>query len=237
MKKLFMTAVVLGILCLSAQGPAADDPLAAWGAGWQVEKKSDTFRIYTQPIPGKDVPMVQVVGIVDAPPQSVFQVVTDYAHFEDFMPYMEVCHVIHTEQIDPHTRVNYVFFFVNPPLIAGRFYTLKLTDQSDETIEGVAGSYRSQWDLVTNGVYHETPESPGIQQLVHDKDAVETRNNQGFWLMQPLDGGQKTRVIYQVMTDPGGTIPHWVANKAQMTTLPDLFSTISNRIQSTKSKG
>lgn len=231
MKRLFVLAMVLGVVLASAPGPAAEDPLAALGKGWKCEKKGDDLRIYYQDVPGKEVPKVQMVGVVDAPPEKVFEVVTDYARFEDTMPYMEVCHVIHTEKVDKNTTVNYVFFFVNPPLISGRYYTLKLTDERDATIEGVAGSYRSKWDLVTKGVYHETPESPGIQMLMHVKDAVETRSNQGFWLLQPLDGGKKTRLIYQVLTDPGGSIPHWIANKAQVKTLPDLLETVEKQVK------
>ena len=236
MKRCLITAGVLIMLCVSAQVPAAEDPLAAVGKGWKCEKKDSNLRIYVHEIPGKDVPKVQLVGIVDASPKQVFQVVTDYAHFKDFMPYVDVTHVIHTERVNKNTAVNYVFFFVNPPVISGRYYTLKLTDESNVSLEGKAGSYRSRWDLVTRGVYHETPESPGIKNLVHDKDAVETRGNQGFWLMQPLDGGKKTRVIYQVLTDPGGSIPHWIANKAQMKTLPDLLDTVVKRVKDPKHK-
>jgi len=223
---LLVMLVVVGLLLGRVPASAAQDPLAPLGDGWTCEKKGEGVRIYYQDVPGQDVPKVQMVGIVDVPPEKVFRVVTDYAHFEDFMPYVEVSHVVHTETVDKNTAVSYVFFFVNPPLIAGRYYSLKLTDESDVPIEGTAGSYRSTWDLVTSGVYHETPESPGISSLVHNKNAVETRSNQGFWLLQPLDGGQKTRVVYQVLTDPGGSVPHWVADKAQMKTLPDLLETV-----------
>jgi len=226
MNRVFAALAAFGLLLFPGPGSAAEDPLAAQGPGWECVKRDASLRIYTQPVPGRDLPKVQMVGVVDAPPERVFRVVTDYEKFETSMPYIDASRVIHGERVNAHTEVHYVFFLVNPPLIDARYYTLKLTDESDETIEGVPGSYRSQWDLVTEGVYHETPESPGIQRIAHMDHAVETRLNQGFWLMQPLDGGRKTRVVYQVLTDPGGSIPHWVANKAQMKTLPDLMATV-----------
>ncbi len=230
MKGILALLIGLGMFFVPAEGPAADDPLAAMGKGWECEKKEKSLRIYTQEIPGKDIPKVQMVGIINASPKQVFKVVTDYKNFKKFMPYIDLSHVIHSERVNAHTSVHFVFFLVNPPFIDARFYTLKLTDDSDETIDGKAGSYRSKWDLVTKGVYHETPKSPGIKRLMHEDGAVETRINQGFWLMQPLDGGRKTRVIYQVLTDPGGSIPHWLANKAQMKTLPDLLETLEKKI-------
>jgi hypothetical protein len=40
------------------------------------------------------------------------------------------------------------------------------------------------------------------------------------------EGGQKTEATYYVYTDPGGSIPKWIANKANSTAVPDVFKAI-----------
>jgi hypothetical protein len=47
------------------------------------------------------------------------------------------------------------------------------------------------------------PEEPGF---------VRVSQVQGYWKLLPM-GADKTRVTYQVHTEPGGSVPSWLANK------------------------
>lgn len=47
--------------------------------------------------------------------------------------------------------------------------------------------------------------------LPEEKGFVRVAKVQGFWKLQPKDGG--TEVTYQVHTEPGGSVPSMVANK------------------------
>ncbi|MHC2144869.1 START domain-containing protein [Pseudomonas sp. 210_17 TE3656] len=47
--------------------------------------------------------------------------------------------------------------------------------------------------------------------LPEEKGFVRVAKVQGFWKLQPRDGG--TEVTYQVHTEPGGSVPSMVANK------------------------
>lgn len=203
------------------------DPFAPVGSGWKETQKKAEYRIFSKPIPGKDVPQVQMVGIVNATPAACFKVVTDYAKFPENMPYMKLTEVVNSKTVNAHEKINYVFFYVSPPIISARYYTLKLTDQSNETIEGVPGSYKSGWTLVNKGPYHLNPESPQLKGQLKGKKGVETPLNNGYWLFQPIEGGKKSKLVYDVMSDPGGSVPTWMANKAQSQTLPSLFDTIT----------
>ena len=53
--------------------------------------------------------------------------------------------------------------------------------------------------------------------------------NEGSWTLEALDGGRRTRATYYLYTDPGGSIPKWIANKANTMALPDLFEAIRKR--------
>ncbi len=50
----------------------------------------------------------------------------------------------------------------------------------------------------------------------------------GTWTVERL-GSQSTRLEYWLYTDPGGSIPTWIANKANNTSVPDLLDAVRKR--------
>jgi hypothetical protein len=50
--------------------------------------------------------------------------------------------------------------------------------------------------------------------------------NDGFWLLEPKDGGKKTQATYYLFTDPGGSIPKFLVNQANSGAVPDVFRAI-----------
>ena len=66
----------------------------------------------------------------------------------------------------------------------------------------------------------EVPEKDGI---------VRVKINTGAWILAPLAGGKRTRITYRVSTNPGGSIPTWLANKSNTTAIPDLFKAVRKR--------
>jgi len=48
---------------------------------------------------------------------------------------------------------------------------------------------------------------------------------EGYWSLERLSPAS-TRVIYWLYTDPGGSIPAWIANKANKTSVPDLMRAV-----------
>lgn len=232
-----MKLYLLGVLCLAvasfSSGAFGDDvSLAPPGTGWEEASGGrKNLKIYTRDVDGSDVKEVIMIGVGRFSPKQAFSVAVDYKGFPEFMPYVEYTQVVHTDKESDNRTVNYVFFYVKAPLVDARYYTLRLVDESDESIDGVAGSYRSKWDLVTDGLYHETPGSPDIQAgTMKDKTGIETTINQGYWLFQPADDGTKCKVSYYVLTNPGGSIPHWIANEGNSIALPAVWDALTKRI-------
>ena len=46
----------------------------------------------------------------------------------------------------------------------------------------------------------------------------------GSWTLEPLEGGKRTRAVYRLLTDPGGSIPGLMADRANTSALPRLFA-------------
>lgn len=63
-----------------------------------------------------------------------------------------------------------------------------------------------------------------------NSDAVRMRLLRGNWRIEPLDGA-RSRVNYQVMADPGGSIPAWLVRRGALNALPDVIERVRQRLQ------
>ena len=229
--RVFPVALLLAVsfTLVGAKAPTQFAPPKMAGPGWKEAGSHKDFKVYSRDAKG-GIGQVLMVGEIKATPLECFKVVTNYDNFSKVMPYIKFAHLIHTDVINKNKTIHYAFFYVDAPLVSPRYYTLALADEKNANKE--EGAYMSKWSLVKSGPYHETPSSPEIKKLSDGKlgKGVETSSNQGFWLFQPLPGGKGTKVSYMVLTNPGGSIPHWIANKANTMALPKLWDALNNAI-------
>lgn len=70
------------------------------------------------------------------------------------------------------------------------------------------------------------------ERLPEEKDFVRVQRVDGQWSLRPLDGG-KVEVTYEVHTEPGGSVPSWLANSfvvdAPLQTLQGLRAKVEGR--------
>jgi hypothetical protein len=153
---------------------------------------------------------MQATGEMNAPPKAVFDVVTDFADYPKFMPYTKEARVLYW--VDPNVFVEYTR--VTAPFVSDRDSINQITMTRGTAVNG--GVYRSEW--VTRP--DELPARDGV---------VRVRLNSGSWVLQPIDGGRRTRVTYTLLTNPGGYIPKWLANQSNQQFIPDLFKAVEQR--------
>ncbi|MEW5736497.1 MAG: SRPBCC family protein [Thermodesulfobacteriota bacterium] len=219
--------VLLVVTFFFAAAPAWSQDLEA--QGWKKRSRGKDYETYMRMVSGSETAEVLMEGTAPFTPEQCFGVVTDYAGFPQFMPYIKYAKVLAEEKTSDKVTTRYVFFFVEVPLLSPRFYTLKLTDEKDP--DGVAGAYRSAWEL-ERGRFRKTPGDSlfgGVMKNVGD--AVETEQNRGYWLFTPEQGGKASRVSYYVWSDPGGDIPSWIINKANTVALPELWKALNRRLK------
>ena len=169
------------------------------------------FAVYTREKPGSSIREVRAVGEVDAPPAKVFDVVTDYEHQSEHLPYVKA------QRVFSRTQDEVVFWAVAEfPLVSKRDWVVR--SKLQRNLPG--GVFRVSWEPTT--VKEAPPPAEGVVRL-----AVNT----GSWTLEPLDGGKRTRATYALFTDPGGSIPSFIANKANTTALPDLFEAVRKRAE------
>lgn len=201
----------LGLLAPLA-APAADD-----SGGWrQVDKQGD-ITLYEKDRAGTGVKEVRAVGTFDSPNWMVRNVIDDSDHYKDFMPY-----VIESRTLarDPAKHTILTYAKINPPLVSKRDYTILIHDESRPGPGGEM-TYVSRWEGSNKG----PAEQPGI---------VRVKNNEGSWLLEPIDNGQQTRATYTLFTDGGGGIPNFLLNSLNKKRLVELFDVVKKRVKEPK---
>ncbi len=197
-----------------AQKPAfkLDDLAIRAEDGWEEKANTKGVLVYARDREGSNIKALRAVGTIDAPPHAVMRVLADYERYSETMPYTEKSEVISRE-----SDGSVIFYTViNPPIVSRRDYTLRIVDESDW--RGGRGYLRSRWSLSDKG--------PGPQE-----GCVRVPVNDGSWTLTPRHGGTKTYAIYDLFTDPGGSLTTFIINKANRSTIPDLFEVLRKQSQ------
>jgi len=187
------------------------------GPGWTKAAETDGITVFTRDKPGSEVKELKALGTIDSPAEAVWKVIRDYAKYKERMPYTEVAEVVATEE---GGKVTWFYSRIAAPFVAKRDYTLKIIDESDWK-EG-KGFLKSSWVMAPD-------KGPAPM-----KDVVRLKTNDGFWLLEPKDGGKRTFVTYYLFTDPGGSIPKFLVNSANSSAVPDVFRAIRKHATTSK---
>ena len=182
------------------------------GAGepaWQQVARDDGISVLARTPEGGSVSEVKATTLVDAPPHEVWRVIRDYTNYTKTMPYTQESRVLASEQ---EGKVTVFYCLVNAPLVDKRDFIIRIRDESDW--KDGQGFLKSAWTVTTDG-------APAVRDGV-----VRVKLNNGYWLLEPREEGKKTFVTYYLYTDPGGSLPKWIADKANKTSVPDVLRAV-----------
>lgn len=204
MRLLAASVIVIVLAASSVQALDMKSP----GADWTEAYRTDELVIFT-----KDVEAGRrIVGIaeVSAPPEVVFNVITDFDHYPDFMPYVKESRVL--SRMGDSEVVTYAR--IAPPFVSERDYPLKVRMTRGIPMNG--GMFKVEWTASPEA----RPEVEGV---------VRVKLNEGSWLIEPLQDGKHTRLTYTLLTNPGGLIPVFVVNMSNTIAIPKLFKAVAIR--------
>lgn len=190
-----------------ARVPLLVAALFAWGqaqAGeWRLVRDEAGIQVYLQPIAGSSFQAFRGVTRVRAPMSRLLALQEDVS---------AACTWIHacTEQrlLKQQGDLSWTYSrFYTPWPVQPRDSVLQVT-----TRRGADGSVTR----ILLGVADYLPLQPGF---------VRVSKVEGHWILTPRQGGE-VEVIYQVHSEPGGSVPSWLANRfvldAPFNTLRDL---------------
>lgn len=183
------------------------------GADWTEAYHKNGLVIFTKDI--TEGRRVIAVSEVEVPPEAVFNVLVDFEHYREFMPYVKESEVL--SRTGDNEVVTYAR--IAPPFISERDYPLKVRLTRKAAAGDDArkdGTFKVEWTALPEA----KPEVEGV---------VRIKLNEGSWLAEPLDGGRHTRLTYTLLTDPGGLIPDFVFNLSNTVAIPELFDAVRKR--------
>ncbi len=197
---LFVGAAVSSVIPIDAPDgtPLTDEQRASLDHGEILVHLSD--------VAGSAVKKATAIAVIDAAPDRVSRVLTDYESFPEFMPY---CRTVRIDEKDEDgARVRYELDFPWP--IGDRHYVLELKSGSES--RGELTVFVNTWAYV--------PDSGNIN------------DTYGSWEVFP-EGSDRSLVRYTVFTDPGGRVPGWAANVATNVAVPGVIEGVRTRVKET----
>ena len=215
------TPFLLLLALWSASGPAdaqdADCPLrpvseagiSATMQAWTRVSETGPVCVYTRRASGSNLHDVMATATIAAAPGRVFEVISDYASYPQFMPYVAASEVLGKE-----AGTQWVFQQLAFPLISDRYYTIRLTTDISLAAQNI---YRINWTLAQGA------------EPVRKGRGEPTLVNNGSWDLRPRAGGNGMQVVYFIHTDPGGALPRFIVNMANTTAVPSVIEAVRAR--------
>lgn len=197
---------------LAAGAPTRD---ALLQERWREVSDADQIRVYNRKSDRSSFYEVMARSRIAAAPQTVFQVVTDFAHYSEFMPYTVVC------RVERATAGEFwVYQRLDFPLVSNRHFVVKVVLHP---CDGIAGFHGTVWHQDND--FALPPDETG---------AIQPRVNSGSWELWPVENGGETEAIYYLHSDPGGALPAFLANLVNSRVLPDVIRAVSKRSRETR---
>jgi len=186
--------------------------LLAGEDGWSVTSRSPEITVYERVRKGSALREFKAVGVMAVPPAVIKRVIDDVDQYPRFMPYVIEARVISR---DGANLVSYQR--ISPPFVSDRDYTVRV---SCETRTGAGGTcFCNRWQAANE---LGPAEKSGVSRV---------KITEGSWLLEPEDGGRRTRATYHIYSDSGGSLPISITNAASRSAIPKLFESIRKQAQ------
>jgi uncharacterized protein YndB with AHSA1/START domain len=148
-------------------------------------------------------------GTIDAAPEVVLKVLTDYASHPKWVHGLTISQVVDktSDSVDVYQRLHL-------PMLADRDFAMHVTWKK-------AGDGREIHFATTNDKCPGPPEKGVVRVPVHE----------GGWILESVDGGRRTHAVYRFKMELGGNLPMWMARGRAAKDVPALFDAIRKQTQ------
>lgn len=202
----------LMLVVLSGLWPVAE-VTAADCRQWQPVRKSEAGGLFHRCRPGSGLPEVMIETRFMATPRRVYDVVTDYDRFVEFIPHVRTSRVL--ERQADGTRWVYHQLDLPAP-VADRVYVIR---SRDRVSHNPGGYYRVDWELAGR-TFPVLQDAAGVQPVAFS----------GFWELVPADDGRSTDARYSLYSDPGGLVPDWLVARMTGRYMEQVVAAIRQRL-------
>jgi len=177
--------------------------------GWNQRVQDQTMTVWDHTAPNSGLRAVKFGGVVEASPAAVWAVVMDLNHYNQIFPFQEETRIVGTEEGGKRL---WFYAVLAAPFVSKRDYTLDVRiDDWDEA----KGHYRLSFSPGND--YPKAP--PPV------KGSVRVTDVRGFWEVKAWGLGF-AHVSYCVRADPGGNLPAFFVNAAQVDAMPKILNAL-----------
>ncbi len=225
----------LVILGLSNGGVLGFAPYPARGSDPSGRLATGEIITDFEEVPGSNLKKGRVVGVVAAPPEKVWEVVTDANNFQFFMPRMLRSRLLRPEEVKRILQARPASAAAVEAILSSSPPKIKEFRIPGRKYQGYFfGQVKVPWPLGNRWyiVKVQWDESQAARHIYTSSWSLVTGNlkeNRGEWKVEPF-GDQKTRLTYRVVTDPGGLAPKFIVEKFTAQTLPKIIIGVRNRL-------
>jgi carbon monoxide dehydrogenase subunit G len=211
-------------------------PSPSLGADYSSRLAAGQIITYVSQAPGSAAARRgEVIGVVDAPPEKVWQVVIDANKFEQFLPRMIRSKLVRVEELNTIMQAKPIkaseaeaLLGLIPPDIAqfrtpGRKYTGYFYGHVE-----VPWPVGNRWYIVKVH-WDESQAARHMYTCSWSFIIGSLRENKGEWKVEPF-GDNRTLLTYRVVTDPGGFAPKFLVDNFTNKTLPQVITGVRRRV-------
>jgi hypothetical protein len=174
---------------------------------WQkIDFTKDSISIYENINSKGNIYEYKAVCIVNASAKVVYNSAIADETYRELKHYVKENKVYKTNDINSW----YVYQRFSGMILSDRDYTLRYDCHSDPLLQ----KYSVNWKI-SNDI------GPVIT-----KNVVRIKTCNGSIVIWPHKNNQKSYLQYQICTDPGGSIPTWIINVMNKSTIPDVLRAI-----------
>lgn len=172
-------------------------PGAMAQADWQLRKDEHGIKVYTKDVAGYALKAGKAVTVFDAPIESCISVLKDVQHFTDLFPN---CSKAEALGVTGDTIQRHYLRFKAPWPVTDRDCAMQYNYKYDAKARSVR--------IMAIGVPDVYP---------RQESAIRLTKGHGIWIFTSLADG-RTRLDYEFQSDPGGSVPGWLANSTVIDT-------------------
>jgi ribosome-associated toxin RatA of RatAB toxin-antitoxin module len=204
-----MAATLIGLVIATLLGA----PTRSSGADWEKLSDNAGLLVERRAVAGSQSYEVRVTARSSVSPAVLFNTLwnqREYPHFVPHLKRLDVLSDVGNERI--------VYEQVAVPMARDRDYTVRLHKHVDSAAQ------RYEIRFVTANEAGPPPNG----------NHVRVQKIRGSWTIEPDADGSGSLVRYDLLTEPGGAIPIWVANQAQGEAAAALVTAMIKRAQATE---
>jgi hypothetical protein len=160
-------------------------------SNWQLAKEQDGIKVFLKNAEGTGIKMMRVECDMPSKQEAVLGLILDLPASEKWIPQTKTLRYLRRPSL---TECYYYSELRLPWPVSNRDYVIHVKASQQPTTKMVT--------VDANAVPGEVPEKEGI---------VRVQNSIVKWLLYPTQNG-RTKLIYQIFTDPGGNLPITLVN-------------------------